>query len=214
MKNNHLRKYAFSLIVTAGVALSSLAFGQEVVIEVDDPEFQGLSSPEISVGGASKRFKPKEWLEVEVKFNVEAARGVKAPADGYYDDVTIKWYVATENSEAKNYILLSKEVKHVNIPVGEDMFSSVYLSPSGVERLSGSDSVGSGTIKYIGGEISYKGRPLARFTNEKTKGWPKTPWWTFPSLVPSTKIPLYNKNETPFRNLWWDRYAEIESERR
>ncbi len=214
MKNSHLRKYAFSLITSAGVALSSLAFGQEVVIETDDPKFEGIPSPQISTGGVEKRFKPKDWLEVEVKFSVEPNRGVKEPADGYYDNVTIKWYVATENKEAKNFILISKEVNHVNIPVGEDVYSSVYLSPSGVKRLSGGDSVGNSTIKFLGGEISYQGRPLARFTNHENSGWPKNPWWQSPNLVPSSKIPLYNKNETPFKNLWWDRYAEIEEERR
>ena len=194
--------------------LSSLAFGQEVVIKVDDPEFEGIPSPEISINGGDKRFKPKDWLEVEVKFSIEPNRGTKEPADGYYDGVTVKWYVATENPNGDNFILLSKEVKHVNIPVGEDMYSSVYLSPSGVKRLSGSDSVGNNTIKFLGGEILYQGRPLARFTNHENSGWPRSPWWQSPNLVPSSNVPLYSKDETPFKIFWWDRYAEVEAERR
>jgi len=26
-------------------------------------------------------------------------------------------------------------------------------------------------------------------------------------------VPLLNKNETPFRAMWWDRYAEISEQR-
>jgi len=33
-------------------------------------------------------------------------------------------------------------------------------------------------------------------------------WWD--KLTPYKKIPLLNKNETPFKFFWWDRYAEIE----
>ena len=42
----------------------------------------------------------------------------------------------------------------------------------------------------------------------------KPGWWVSGKLSRYDKIPLRNKNETPFKFLWWDRYLEIESERR
>jgi hypothetical protein len=44
------------------------------------------------------------------------------------------------------------------------------------------------------------------------KGSDKKPFWTLASdnLSRTDKVPLLNKNETPFKFLWYDRYAEIE----
>ena len=42
----------------------------------------------------------------------------------------------------------------------------------------------------------------------------KEGWWNAGSLSDqSSKFPLLNKHETPFKMLWWDRYAEIEEKR-
>lgn len=39
-------------------------------------------------------------------------------------------------------------------------------------------------------------------------------WWNAPTVSDQTaKYPVLNKNETPFKMLWWDRYAEIEEKR-
>jgi hypothetical protein len=39
----------------------------------------------------------------------------------------------------------------------------------------------------------------------------KEGWWTNSKLSDqSTKYPLLNKDETPFSNLWYDRYPEIQ----
>ena len=35
-------------------------------------------------------------------------------------------------------------------------------------------------------------------------------WINAPSLSRTEKFPLLDKNQTPFRALWWDRYAEIQ----
>ena len=108
-------------------------------------------------------------------------------------------------------LLLEKEVTHVNVPIGEDIFTSVYLSPNSIKRLTGADKVSNSDYERVGGLITVDGQqPVDTkkgfFSLKSTKVW-----WN--NLSSSNKIPLLNKNETPFKNLWFSRYAEIEEER-
>ena len=102
---------------------------------------------------------------------------------------------------------MKKTVTHVNVPLDEDFYLSCYLSPATLKRLTGRDGSGKNAILGVGGEITVAGAPPARFTS---KGDVRKPWWTLDSMQETTKYPLLNKNETPFKFLWWDRYLEIQ----
>jgi hypothetical protein len=169
---------------------------------VDDPKFDDLTSPEI--GQARKSWKPKDWLEVECKLKIDTVR----PESDFVDEVRVRWYVAVENPEGKGFWLLEKEVSHVNVPVGEDIWISVYLSPDAVKRLSGGSRAGKNIVDRIGGEVTILGT-TEYFSSKGDAGW-----WRSGNLSRSEAVPLRNKNETPFRALWWDRYAEIRADRR
>ncbi|MCP5535354.1 MAG: hypothetical protein H7A51_03865 [Akkermansiaceae bacterium] len=206
MKNTFPTRLFSALIVTV-FSLTQLASAQTYKIDLDKPKFDDLPSPEVGGNTGKKNFKPKDWLEVEVKFKVISSNR----EDKFVDRVTVKWYVAakvTEGGSTKARVL-EKEVNYVNVPVGEDIFVSVYLSPSAVKRISGSDNAGKSVVEGVGGEIrvngseAYKGSGFFS-TESKSKG----KWWD--SMSRYNKIPLRNKNETPFKFLWWDRYAEIE----
>ncbi len=175
-------------------------------MKVDKPEFDDLKSPDLG-GGGKKNFTGKDWLEVEVKFNVADVRPVSK--DGFVDQVEIRWYVAVENPGGEGFWLLEKQVTHVNIELGEDFYASVYLSPASVKRLSGRDRASKSIVWGVAGEITVAG------TTESFNSQPsKKEWWKAGSLSRTDKVPLLNKDETPFKALWWDRYAEIKQDRR
>jgi hypothetical protein len=181
----------------------------EVKVEVGKPKFDDLQSPQFAGNTTSKKnFKPKDWLEVEVKFSVTDSNS-KAK---FADRVSVHWYVAVKNPEGKGGWLIEKQITHVNVPLGEDIYSSVYLSPSAVLRLSGRKSASKGVVEFVGGEIEVNGKRI----NFVSKGSDKDPFWNklAGSLSRTDKVPLFNKNETPFKALWYDRYAEIEQLRR
>ena len=189
-------------------ALSTPAMAQRYKVEVDKPDFDDLQSPEVGGNTGKKNFKPKDWLEIEVKFKViSSTKSVK-----FVDRVTVKWYVAAENPDGKGHVLLEKEINHINVPVGEDIYSSVYLSPTAVKRISGRERAGKSILSHVGGEILINGNQPEKnsgyFTSKDKPGW-----WTSGKLSRYDKIPLLNKYETPFKFLWWDRYAEIEERR-
>jgi hypothetical protein len=206
----HLRFSFFSsLAVSAFFVFSqSTASAQAYKVEPAKPSFDDLSSPDFNVG-KQKDFKPKDWLEIESSFKIQMS---PEPPSKTAERVMIKWYVAIEHPDKKNaYLLLTKEITHVNVPLNEDVFSSVYLSPASIKRITGRDRAGKSVVYLVGYEVLINGEKVAQ---ESSKG--QAGWWNTASdkISRSDTVPLLNKAETPFASMWWDRYAEILVERR
>lgn len=198
---------AFSFVAFATIA-SNTANAQAYKVEASKPDFDDLLSPEFG-GGKQKAFKPKEWLEIEASFKVLMK---PEPPSKTAESVLVKWYVAVKHPEKNGaFLLLTKDITHVNVPLNEDIFSSVYLSPASVMRLTGSDRAGKNNIEFVGYEVLVNGKVEAAETNKSKVGW-----WNQASdkISRSDTVPLLNKMETPFANHWWDRYAEILPEKR
>ncbi len=172
--------------------------------EVDKITFEALPSPDINTSKA-KNFKPKDWLEVEAKVRMQAA---PVPVSGFLDKITVKWYIAAENVGGKATALLTKEVSYVNVPVNEDFFVSVYLSPSSVKRITGADRASERSVKAVALQVLYNGKEIG---TQSSSGPDK--WWDNPVLGQMSAVQILNKNETPFKAFWWDRYGEIEEQR-
>jgi hypothetical protein len=207
--NGLLRKslsISFSAVI-AGLSIGS-AFGQAAKVVAEKPAFDDLPSPEFS-GGKQKSFKPKEWLEIEAKLKVSLA---PAPPSKTCEKITVKWYIAVKNPEKSgSMLLLTKDIEYVNIPLDEDVYCSIYLSPASVKRITGLDRGGKGAVEYVGYEVLVNGEKVAQETNKGQAGW-----WSKASdkISRSETVQLLNKGETPFSNMWWDRYAEVSVERR
>ena len=207
---NALLRKSFSITASAFIAALSIgsASGQAAKAVIEKPAFDDLPSPEFP-GGKSKAFKPKDWLEIETKLNLSLS---PEPASKTCDKVIVKWYVADKNPEKPGtFLLISKDIEYVNVPLSEDVYCSVYLSPSSIKRLTGFDRAGKGSVEYVGFEVLINGEKVAQ---ETSKG--KVGWWSAASdkISRTEKVPLLNKAETPFASMWWDRYAEVSAERR
>jgi len=204
-------RFSVSLAASAVLALVSLgsASGQAAKVVGEKPVFDDLPSPEFS-GGKQKSFKPGDWLEIETKLKISLA---PEPPSKTCEKVTVKWYVAVKNPDKPgSYLLLTKDVEHVNVPLDDDqIFFSIYLSPASVKRLTGSNKGGKSAVEFVGYEVLVNGEKKA----EETKGG-KAGWWNSASekISRSESVPLLTKAETPFANMWWDRYAETSVERR
>lgn len=195
--------------LSAVLAFSGSAVAQAVKVEVEKPTFDDLPSPGDFGGTKSKSFKPKDWLEVEAKMKIQMA---PEPPSKTLERLTVKWYVAVKNPEKSGtFLLLSKEVNYVNIPLQEDVFTSVYLSPASIKRITGQDKAGKNAVEFVGFEVLVNGEKVAAETNKSQVGW-----WNTASdkIARSETVPLLSKKETPFSVMWWDRYAEIAEERR
>lgn len=192
-----------AVAVVATMALSGSAFGQGKA-EIGRVKFDSLPSPTVD-SGKSKSFKPKDWLEFEAGIKLPAFNAEQKKA-GFVDQVLVKWSVALKNPDGKGFILITKDITHINVPIDEEVYSAVYLSPNTLKRVTGSDSAGKSSVDRVAIEVLINGRAVAA---ESSKGKPN--WMSAGSLSDqSRRFPLLNKIETPFRMLWWDRYAEIQ----
>ena len=205
-----LSRKSFAIAASAILTALSIggAFGQAAKIVGDKPSFDDLPSPEFA-GAKNKSFKPKDWLEIEVKLNMALS---PEPKSKTCDKITVKWYIAIKNPEKPNtMLLLSKDIDYVNVPLQEDIYCSVYLSPSSIKRVTGAERSGKQAVEYVGYEVLMNGEKVASETNKGKPGW-----WNAASdkISRSEAVPLLNKSETPFGPMWWDRYAEVSAERR
>jgi hypothetical protein len=205
-----LSRKSFAIAASAILTALSIggAFGQAAKVVGDKPSFDDIPSPEFA-GAKNKSFKPKDWLEIEVKLNMALS---PEPKSKTCDKITVKWYIAIKNPEKPNtMLLLSKDIDYVNVPLQEDIYCSVYLSPSSIKRVTGADRSGKQAVEYVGYEVLVNGEKVASETNKGKPGW-----WNAASdkISRSEAVPLLNKSETPFGPMWWDRYAEVSAERR
>jgi hypothetical protein len=205
-----LRKFLL-IALTGGVAalLPASALAQAAKATPSKPTFDDLQSPEFGGAGARKAFRPRNWLEVEAKFRLAMK---PEPASKMAERVLVRWFVAVKNPEKSGtaLLLLSKEVQHANVPLDQDIYSSVYLSPASLQRLTGSDRAGKGAVEFVGYEIVVNGEVVGEETSGGQVGWWKA---ASDKISRSETVPLLNKAQTPFSNMWWDRYAEIYDER-
>ena len=189
-----------------GVAHGQASNGAKFKVTAEKPEFDELLSPDF---GGKKGFRPKEWLEVEAKLMVQMA---PEPKSKTCDRITVKWYVAVANPEKRGtFLLFSQDVDYVNVPVGEEFYCSIYMSPASIRRILGAARNPKRAVEVVGYEVQINGKPYAAETSNPKY---KVPWWTMSSksLIKSDVVPLLNKSKTPFANMWWDRYAEVAPE--
>lgn len=194
---------AFLALISVGTS-----FGQAAKVVAEKPAFEDLPSPEFS-GGKQKSFKPGDWLEIEAKLKVALS---PEPPSKTCEKLTVKWYIAVKNPDKPGtFLLLTKTVEHVNVPLDREVYCSSYLSPASIKRLTGSEKGGKQAVEFVGYEVLVNGEKKVEETNKGKPGW-----WNAASdkISRSESVPLLTKAETPFANMWWDRYAEVGVERR
>jgi hypothetical protein len=197
------------LCASFGLLFESTANAQAYKVKASEPKFEELKSPEFNATSVRKSFKANEWLEVEAPFEVKMA---PEPPSKTAERVLVKWYVAVEHPDRKGaYLLLTKDITHVNVPLNQEIFSSVYLSPGSVMRLTGGDRASKSIVYLVGYEVLINGEKVGEATSGSKVGW-----WNVASknISRSDTVPLLSKDETAFAHMWWDRYAEILQEKR
>ncbi len=198
----------FALPTIALILSVAPALGQASKVEGAKPAFDDIESPQFS-GGKQKAFKPGDWLEIEAELKVSLA---PEPPSKTCDKITVKWYVAVKNPDKPGtFLLLTKDINHVNVPTDEKIICSVYLSPASIKRLTGSPKGGKSAVEFVGYEVLVNGEKKAEETNKGKAGW----WNTGSDKISrSEAVPLLSKAKTPFADMWWDRYAELGEENR
>lgn len=166
-------------------------------IEVKTPEVQTQPTPEFEAGNVKTKSvkSPRDWLEVEVEFE---PKGVE-PRDGVLSKLLFRYYVAIRTEEGTK--VLTGDVTHVNLMAGEKTYSSAYVSPSVLGKITGDyRRFQMSAVQGVGVEVFYNGVSVGGTSTAGGRFWE--------TLAPEPGV--IGKNESPFALLWIDRYADIE----
>lgn len=169
------------------------------VVEQPTPQFVAGNVKE-------KRWRPKNWVEVDVEFDVDlptAAGGNK----GTYPSLQMGIFVALNhaNKEGK-YEVVEGVLDLVNVPAGENHVLA-YVAPSTMKLVFQKDVVTvSSDVKGWGVEVMAEGKRIAGDTNLGSGAWWEEKKDSFAFLQG-----LLSKSKTPFASLWGDYDVEVKS---
>ncbi len=192
----------FALVTLIG-AHNAFAQVPQVKVDVQEIEVQVQNTPSFEAGNVKDKKipNPKEWLEVEVKFECQTTS-----PDGLVPSLDLRYYIAIKGDGKTT--MFQGDVRHVNIPAKEEMYSVVYLSPSSLIKATGKPRGFSTSDLYgVAVEVTYDGRVVTGMSEGGSGSW-----WKSASVSPVMEV--LPKSETPFALLWLDRYADTQDDGR
>jgi len=200
-------KSLFTIVATAALLCGNLVAQQAQVqlkpgdVDVGNIVFDAQKTPNFQAGDVKSKNipNPRDWLEIEVEFEV------KGPKDAVVKDLLFRYYVGFRD-QTGNPRILTGDVKHINIVVGEESFSAAYVAPSTLGEITGDfRRFQPNSVEAVGVEVFYNGVIVGRGSTLGNR-----PFWETTTTQPG----VLGKADTPFAILWIDRYAEVEKTNR
>ncbi len=216
MKPTSFARFLLAATCWLAVGVVTPILGQEkmeALVKFERQSIQAQQTPDFKISNVKdKRWKPKDWLEIELPFKIEAPKGKKDAE--FYDQLTVDFYVYLEpvpGSAVTKPQILTAKITHVNVPVHEEVATVVYLSPGTLMRYTGKKGgrVDASLVKQLGVEIR-SGDTLVGFFS--TTGNSPTGGGRFWESEKAEKVGglLKDKSQTPFAPLWGDYHAEVQ----
>jgi hypothetical protein len=187
-------------------AQAPAAAPKEILVDVDKVSIDIQKTPDFNVPNVTpKRFIPKDWIEIEVDCQAKLSKNATDKDQKAYDEVTFQYYAyLSGNADAKKNRVLTGEVVHVNVPIGEKIHSVVYISPRTILKIT--EKPGPATkalIRAWGVAVFIKGTEVGRRTSDGNKEW-----WN-DARLPQKEAALLDKSKTPFAPLWGDYHLDV-----
>jgi hypothetical protein len=187
-------------------AQAPAAPAKEELVRIRDIKAILQKSPKIPAEGPTdKRWKPRDWIEIEVECDVKPSKKNTDKNMTTYSEVTFKYYVFLEGQTKEKSRILTGEVVHASVPINQTGHSSVYIHPDTILSLTGRPEGNIASVKLLGVEAQIAGETVGF---KASSGTPQAPWWNAPT-APAKEPGLKRKSETPFSILWSDyHYSE------
>ncbi|MCB1209089.1 MAG: hypothetical protein KDK97_07165 [Verrucomicrobiales bacterium] len=200
-------KKALYAIAIAGLAAGNISAQDSTQVKLDAKsiKLEQQQTPQIQASNiVDKKWRPKNWLEIDAEFAIKLARDVGG-RDGSLAGLDVKYYVGmNQNSKDGKPIVLSGTVSYQNVPADDDSHTLAFVAPSTLKRILQKDNGGKGDVKAVGCEFLVGGTIIAV---QSSTG---SPWWYDPATkAPSDKFSfedgaVLGKNKTPFAPFWGD----------
>lgn len=197
--------FLFAPVTASAQAPAAGVSKKEMLVDVDKVNVEIQKTPQFNVPNVKeKRFTPKDWLEIEVDCKAKLAKDEKDKNKKAYDKVEFKYYAyLSGNPDAKKNRVLTGEVSHINVAIGENVHSVMYISPQAILKITEGKPVNPTMIKAWGVAVFINGEEVGRKTSEQNKEW-----WKEASLPPQ-EAAMLDKTKTPFAPLWYDFHLEV-----
>jgi hypothetical protein len=177
----------------------------QVKVDVKGVKLEQQQTPQIqALNMVDKRWKPKNWIEIEVAFDLKLARGVGG-SKGSLDSMEVKYFVGLnqKDSTGKN-VVLSGAVSYKDVPADTECVGLAFVSPSTLKRVLMKEGGGKGDVVAYGVEVAVGGKRVASGSSTGT------PWW-FDNNTQSNSDKfsfedgaVVPKAKTPFAPFWGD----------
>jgi hypothetical protein len=188
-------------------AQAQLQPSQEVKVRVRGMTADSQYTPQFSVPNVKdKRFRPKNWLELDVAFDAD-----KAPTpdrNPMIDSLDFKFYVLlnVRNKDGK-LTLLTASATFINIMEKEESHVLMYVSPATLTRLLQKNNFTPADVSAFGVEIYKNGAAAGRHISTGA-----TPFWEKTDNFVVVDGALLPKAKTPFAPLWGDYDVEMKAQ--
>ena len=181
---------ANSVLTSTGAGASNSQFVIKA-INVTTP-----STPEFETIGSvtqAKRYTLGKWIEIETEFTATARS----------QEVQFKYFVVLGGE------MLTGEETLVDVPAsvgGQSLFTVMYVAPRTITTLLKGQPLTATSVTNVAVQILRAGvnTPAAIKVLKDTS----TPFWNTAQQVPGFVLV---KPNTPFANLWWDRYEQVKA---
>lgn len=200
-----LKKISFAAIACVMVAQAQAQDATQVKVEIKGLKLDQQQTPQVQAANiVDKRWRPKNWIEIETVFDIKLARDAGGRA-GSLPAMEVKFFVGlnAKNAEGKN-IVLTGSLNYKDIPADNSGVALAFIAPSTLKRVLQKDNGGKNDVVAHGVDVLVGGQRVAA---QSSTG---TPWWEDPATKgPSDKFVFESgavlpKNKTPFAPFWGD----------
>ena len=144
-----------------------------------------------------KRWRPKQWLEVQVDFKAAIARSLGG-REGTYPNIEIRYFLALAGKKSADgkQVVMSGSISYKDVASGEN-HAMAFITPSSLKRLLEKENGGKADVSLFACEILAGTEVIGGKSTGPGKWWEATDKIAFEEVVIS-------KEKTPFAPLWGD----------
>lgn len=171
----------------------------EIKLSRVEMQIESQQTPQIQVTNVKdKRWRPKQWLEVQVDFKSTVARSLGG-REGTYPGIEIKYFLAVAGKKNKDgkQVVITGNISYKDVP-NEECHALAFVSPAALKRILEKENGGKADISLFGCEISAGGTVLGGKSSTGSK------WWEAGADKMAAEDVLVPKDKTPFAPLWGD----------
>lgn len=187
-----------ALLAAGGMAQTPPSAASQIRLKKMKVEVAAQMTPDIKAGYVTeKRWKPKNWIEVDTQFDVDIARTLGGD-DASFGALEFKYYLATNarNKDGK-FVVLAGTVNYTNIPAGEN-HALAYVSPAALKGALQKEDGGKNDIIAHAVVVSAGSEVLQVDSTQQGK------WWEDAAKFEVREGSVVAKSKTPFAVLWGD----------